>query len=189
MGVPDALAAAGEQSRAEKGSSPKKERTCEEQAKLSKRGRGNRVKGASGEREWCSFAAPWFPGMERNLSQCRGGGRKEGGDVKGSLFCEKYHLEIKRGGNTSPKAAMKQAIADNAGRKIAAVATRDDRGEWLMTFRAVDILPELQKALAYENSVAIELVVGTAEDEAEAEKALSAGDAVARTLPLFGGAA
>lgn len=166
-----------------------RERTCEEQAILSKRGRGNRVKGASGEREWCSFAAPWFPGMERNLSQCRGGGRKEGGDVKGSALCDLCHIEIKRGGNTSPKAAMKQAIADNAGKKIPAVATRDDRGEWLMTFRAVDLLPLLQEALAFRSSVAIELVVGTEEDEAEAEKALSQSDAVARTPPLFGGAA
>lgn len=151
----------------------------------SKRGAKSRRKGASGMREYCAFAAPWFPGLRPNLSQVRGA-KLEGGDTVGGP--SEVHDEIKRYRRCNLPAALTQAIADAAPGKIPVAHCRDDRGEWRTVLRTADFLPLLRDALAYRNSVAIELVVGTEEDEREAEKALSQNDAVARALPLFGGA-
>jgi hypothetical protein len=105
-------------------------------------GRSSRTKGAGGEREFRNYAGQWFTDAKRNLSQCRGGGAGEGGDIAG---IPGWHVEIKRHKRCNLGAALKQAIRDTKGDRPVAFC-RDDRGEWIGVLRAEDLLSLMAEA-------------------------------------------
>lgn len=136
-----------------------------EAERASRRGRGSRVKGARGENDTKHALRSVFPEIERNLSQTRSGGHD-------FINTPGFGIENKIGKATSPKKAIEQCAIACFNGDVPIAITKDDRKDRLVTMRFDDFLPLLQHALAFRNSVAIELVVGTEDDEAEAEKGL-----------------
>lgn len=130
-------------------------------------------KGKVDERATGAVLRPLFPAIERNLDQARNGGR----DFIGTPG---YCIENKAHKIANAKKALAQAIAAAVDGEVPFAVTKDDRKPKLVTIRLSDFLPILQRSLAYENSTAIELVVGTEEDEAEAENALGLTNEPAR---------
>ena len=86
---------------------------------LSARGRANRRKGASWEREVARLLRLIWPDAKRGL-QTRGG-TKEVPDVEGTPF----YLELKRGVRCNIKAALEQAASSSDGRPPVAVTKED----------------------------------------------------------------
>lgn len=140
-------------------------RTCEEQAILSRRGKRSRRTGAANELDVCRILRPVCPDVCRALGQSRDGGR----DLENTApFC----LELKHQDRPNIMAAFRQADAAKKSGEIPAAITKAKRGEQMITMRLADFVPVMAGFIAYRDSVAIELVVGTEEDEREAENAL-----------------
>lgn len=164
----------------------------------SKRGRGSRNKGQRKQRCARDFVADILgKRCKSGIAQCRGGAADDGADVE-IVGDDTIHIEVKGQKKPNWRAAYAQAKDDAAPGKMPVALCQDDRGPWMVIVDGRDFFELYRDAYAYRNSVAIELVVGTEEDEAAAEKALWESDAEAknglaqsdgvRTLPLFGGA-
>lgn len=101
-------------------------------------GKSQRVKGATGEREWCRMLEIVGVEAQRALGQARDGG----GDVPAAP----YLWEVKRRARVSIYEHVDQAAAavpQYPGCTVPAVAIRGDNREWLVVMRAQDILPLL----------------------------------------------
>lgn len=99
----------------------------------------SKQKGKRGEREFASLL------REHGYDARRGqqfSGSKESPDVV-CKDLEKLHFEVKRTEQLSLYVAMSQAIGDAGDDKIPVVAHRRNDCEWLLIFRASDILPKL----------------------------------------------
>lgn len=97
-------------------------------------GKRSRTKGAVGEREAARLLSrvtgrSW----QRTAGQYRSGGDLPDIEPDGWQPETPLWVEVKRGKRTSPKAALAQAIDACAGH-VPVALTRDDRGEWLITF-------------------------------------------------------
>ena len=92
-------------------------------------GRSQRAKGATGEREFCSYLNEHL-GCEtkRNLMQTREGGCDTWLQIAGSLSCA---IEIKRVERLQLRAAVDQVLAVDA--DMHAVAHRTNGKPWLVT--------------------------------------------------------
>lgn len=95
----------------------------------------SRNKGKVGEREWAEFLRTHFGLEARRGVQFHGG--PESPDVVGGW--PNTHAEVKRVEKLNVHDAMAQAVADAAG-KVPYVAHRRNRGEWLVTVRATDLV-------------------------------------------------
>lgn len=100
-------------------------------------------KGKRGEREFASL-------LREHGYDARRGQQFKGGNDSDDVVCEelrdKVNFEVKRVERLNIEDAMSQAKAD-AGDRIPIVAHRKNNGEWLLTFRACDILPKLEDAI------------------------------------------
>jgi len=96
-------------------------------------GKGRRNKGAAFEREVAEMLRPVWPAARRNLSQTRTA-KVEGGDVQNT---HPFHIKCKRGAATI-QSAMRQAARDCAESCAPVVASRQDRGDTLVTMLASD---------------------------------------------------
>lgn len=111
------------------------------EAAASKRGRAARSKGGAGEREAAaSLAEVLSRPFRRAVGQSRRGGdapdvEPDGWELGGGQTAA--WIEVKRGKVTITK-AMRQAVAA-CGARLPVVLTREDRGEWLVTVRLVDL--------------------------------------------------
>ena len=95
----------------------------------------SRNKGAQGEREW----ARWLR-EELGVKDARRGVQHSGGpNSPDVLGVDGVHWEVKRVEKLNLQSAMEQAIRD-CGVNIPVVAHRKNRGEWLMTLRADDVI-------------------------------------------------
>jgi hypothetical protein len=96
----------------------------------------SRRKGCRGEIEWAAWLREHL-----GLAECRRGCQFKGGphspDVVGGIA--NSHPEVKRVENLNLHKAMEQAVRD-AGDSIPYVAHRRNRGEWLVTVRAKDLV-------------------------------------------------
>lgn len=94
------------------------------------------AKGKSGEREWANYlkTSGLDPTARRSQQYC---GRAGDADVVGSL---KIHWEVKRTNTININKFMEQAKHDSRNtKKIPVIASRRDKGEWLVTLRADDL--------------------------------------------------
>ena len=101
-------------------------------------GARERNKGARGERE----LAAWL--RQRGYA-ARRGRQYQGSPDSPDVVCSDvpFHFECKRAERIRLYAAMAQAIAD-AGDKVAVVAHRRNRGEWLAVLRLEDLITILE---------------------------------------------
>lgn len=101
-------------------------------------GKMQRMKGATGEREWCAMLKAAGIDAKRALGQARDGG----GDVP----APPYLWEVKRRQRVSIYEHMDQVVAAQPqydGCSVPAIAIRADNREWLVVMRATDLLPLL----------------------------------------------
>ena len=95
----------------------------------------SRQKGAQGEREW----ARWLR-EKLDIKDARRGCQYSGGaDSPDVVGLAGTHAEVKRVQKLNLSAAMSQAIRD-AGKNLPYVAHRKNGEEWMITFRASDLL-------------------------------------------------
>ena len=95
----------------------------------------SRRKGAQGEREWAGFLRTSF-GLSAHRG-CQFSGSPDSPDVIGGI--PGTHCEVKRVERLNIDNAMAQSVGD-CGENIPYVAHRKNRGEWLITVRAADLL-------------------------------------------------
>lgn len=103
----------------------------------------SRRKGKEAEQEWCAKLGQH--GFEaRRAQQYRG--TRDSADVLCTELDEilEFHAEVKRVEALNITATMRKAVED-AGGKRPYVAHRRNRGEWLVTMRADDLLPILRR--------------------------------------------
>lgn len=95
-----------------------------------------RTKGAVGEREWAAYLRDRY-GCERARRAAQNGvtgGRDVEHGIPGT------NAEVKRVERLNLALAMGQAIADAEPGEVPYVAHRRNRGEWLVTLRAEDLM-------------------------------------------------
>ena len=102
----------------------------------------SKKKGASGEREFSQFLIENFSIPARRGQQFSGG--TDSPDV---VTPYDIHFEVKRTNSLQIYAAIDQAVKDSQDIKVPIVASRRDRGEWLLHFKAKD-LKKLLEALS-----------------------------------------
>ena len=95
----------------------------------------SRSKGARGERQWAKFLRESLGCSEARRGQQFAGG-PDSPDVVGGI--PETHAEVKHTERLQLYSAMAQAIED-AGTAVPYVASRRNRGEWLVTLRASDL--------------------------------------------------
>lgn len=96
----------------------------------------SRVKGKVGEREACDLLRSWFPEAARRLGQERTAA-DNGRDLDGTgCYCVqvKRHAKVPR--HLRVMALQEAEKASKVG-EIAVALWREDRGPWMVTFRAV----------------------------------------------------
>lgn len=98
----------------------------------------SRQKGARGEREWASYLTS-LGCVARRGQQHRGG--PDSPDVIHSL--PGIHFEVKRVERFELEKSMAQAREDAPGGAIPVVATRRNRGEWIVCLEARHAIPAL----------------------------------------------
>jgi hypothetical protein len=99
-------------------------------AKASKRGRDSKRKGKRGEDEWAEFVkAKWGVHAYRGHAK----------DSVVPALDDELHFEVKRVERLNLAAAYNQARVD-AGSRIPIVAHRRNRGAWMVTLAAEDVL-------------------------------------------------
>ena len=107
-------------------------------------GKMSREKGKRGEREWAAML------REHGCPEAYRGRQFHGRDDAPDVVCSwPWHFEVKRVESLNLAKALEQSIGDCGEDKIPAVAHRKNGKDWLVTVRAVDILPLL--AIAYED--------------------------------------
>jgi hypothetical protein len=94
----------------------------------------SRAKGCRGEREWATYVKETY-GIEARRGQQFSGGA-DSPDVVTHL---PIHFEVKRVNTLNVQKALDQAIKDSKDEKVPLVASRKDRGEWILHFRAKDL--------------------------------------------------
>ena len=106
-------------------------------------GKSSREKGKRGEREFAAFLRDL--GIEARRTQQFSG--KEGtADVSSSL--EGVHIEVKRYAGIAALRFLEQAEKDADPASIPIVAMREDRGEWVMMFRAKHLKQMAERTVA-----------------------------------------
>ena len=106
-------------------------------------GKSSREKGKRGEREFAAFLSDL--GIEARRTQQFSG--KEGtADVSSSL--EGVHIEVKRYAGIAALRFLEQAEKDADPASIPIVAMREDRGEWVMMFRAKHLKQMAERTVA-----------------------------------------
>lgn len=98
-------------------------------------------KGARGEREWAEYLREQGVEARRGQQFC---GTPDSPDVISSM---PIHWEVKRVEALNVPQAMARAVQDAGTDKPAAMAHRRNRGDWLITMRAADLLPVLIRYL------------------------------------------
>jgi hypothetical protein len=97
-----------------------------------------RQKGKAGEREVAAqvrAAMPWLADRVR-----RGWQAREGDDDPDVIGIPGVWLEVKRGRQPNPRAALAQAVEDSHGRGIPIAVVRDDRKDAFAVMRWTDLL-------------------------------------------------
>jgi Holliday junction resolvase len=95
----------------------------------------SREKGKRGEREWATYLTDL--GFEARRGQQFHGG-PESPDIRGGI--DGTHAEVKRVERLLLHVAMEQAVNEAGAGEVPYVASRRNRGEWLVTIRACDLL-------------------------------------------------
>jgi len=94
-------------------------------------------KGKRGEREFCKEVL-----IPAGYNDARRGVQYKGGPDSPDIDCKSLsslHFEVKRVERLSLEKALSQAITD-AGDKIPVVASKKNRGEWIISLRASDFM-------------------------------------------------
>lgn len=105
-----------------------------------------RAKGAVGEREWAAYLRDRY-GCSRARRAAQNG-VTGGRDVENGIPAT--NAEVKRVERLNLAAAMTQAIVDSEPGEVAYVAHRRNRGEWLVTLRAEDLMRMAERLASIE---------------------------------------
>lgn len=96
-------------------------------------GKGERTKGAAGERELAGILTDQLGLLvKRNLDQAREG--------KNDITIGQFRIECKRVEKLNIHAAYAQALAASSPQEIPVVAFRRNRGEWMATLSLADFI-------------------------------------------------
>jgi Holliday junction resolvase len=95
----------------------------------------SKEKGKRGEREWATYLTDLGFAARRG-QQFRGG--PDSPDICGGI--DGTHAEVKRVERLLLHDAMQQAVGEAGVGEVPYVASRRNRGEWLVTIRASDLL-------------------------------------------------
>lgn len=98
-------------------------------------GKAQRDKGARGERMWAELCrANGFENVKRMGQQQY----QRGSEVADCIGLDGIHQEIKNVQKLNVRRAMEQSIADSKWYELPIVAHHVNRGDWLVTMRAID---------------------------------------------------